>query len=106
MEVYEYMVGIGFILLSFIVVIALLVWGISYTRKNLNEVRSKKYRAAAFLCTLGLIFSISFVLGAKRFSDNIDVTIIWMILSTGLLFSSAVTFAISFINEYSRRENE
>lgn len=99
------MLGVWFIILAFLFVISLLIWGIAYTRRNLNKARPIKYRAAAILTALGFIFSIGFVLGAKKYSQNIDVTIVWMILSTGLLFSAAVTLAIGFLNEYTRREN-
>ncbi|MBO0992511.1 hypothetical protein [Bacillus sp. SD088] len=92
------LLGILAIIGSFLFVILSFIWGFIDIRKNRDQEKWKKYRVAAFLFTIGFILSVGYVLVAKRF-DNIDLTISWMLLSSGFLISSAGIFATGLLSQ-------
>ncbi|GIN58475.1 hypothetical protein [Lederbergia ruris] len=93
------MLGILLIIGSFLLVILSFIWGFIDIRKNRHQENWKKYRVAAFLFTIGFILSVGYILVAKKFNDNMDLTISWMFLSSGFLISSAGIFAIGYLSQ-------
>jgi len=91
--------GFVMIIISFILVGVLSVWGVKYTRKNIHESRDKKYKVAKILFAAGLVLSISYIIFAKSFSQNIDLVISWLMLATGCFFAAALSFFIGYSNE-------
>ncbi|KRG11656.1 hypothetical protein [Lederbergia galactosidilytica] len=93
------MLGILFIIGSLLLVILSFIWGIKDIRKNRDQEKQKKYRVPAFLFTIGFILSAGYIVGAKRFNDNMDLTMSWMLLSSGFLISAAGIFAIGHLSQ-------
>lgn len=97
------LIGLGVIIFSFILVGVLALWGIKYTRKNINADRKKKFKVAKNLLVVGVILSIGYIIFAKKLSSNVDFVISWLMLATGCFFASGLAFFIGYYNE---RENE
>ena len=81
---------------ALLVLAAGLAWGIMYTRRNTEEERSIKYRAAAIFFIFGFILAAGFIFGAKTYSKNIDITLSWLLLAMGSFFNAALLFFIGF----------
>lgn len=96
------LIGLSAIIFSFVLVGLLALWGVKYTRKNMNADRKKKFKVATNLLLVGIILSALYIIFAKKFSTNIDVVISWILLATGCFFASGLAF---FIGYYTEREN-
>lgn len=93
------LIGLGVIILSFVLVGVLALWGVKYTRRNMNADRRKKFKAAKNLLLIGIILSALYIIFAKKFSANLDFVISWILLATGCFFASGLAFFIGYYNE-------
>ncbi len=93
------LIGLGIIFISFLLVGVLTLWGVRYTRKNIHEDRKKKFKAAKNLLLLGIIIAVGYIIFAKKFSQNIDFVISWILFASGCFSASGLAFFIGFYNE-------
>ncbi|MBD8006603.1 hypothetical protein [Bacillus norwichensis] len=93
------LIGLGVMIVSFILVGVLAIWGVKYTRKHIQADRKKKFTAAKNLLLLGIIIAASYIIFAKKFSHNIDLVISWILLASGCFFASGLAFFIGYYNE-------
>lgn len=92
-------VGLGIIILSFLLVGVLSFWAVRYTRRNLHQDGKKKYIAARNLLIAGIILFAGYIIFAKKVSYNIDLVISWILLASGCFFASGLAVLIGYNNE-------
>ncbi|GIN92911.1 hypothetical protein J6TS1_33830 [Siminovitchia terrae] len=96
------LIGLGVMIVSFILVGVLAIWGVKYTRRHIHEDRKKKFAAAKNLLLLGIVVAVGYIIFAKKFSHNIDLVMSWILLASGCFFASGLAF---FIGYYHEKEN-
>lgn len=96
--------GIWLIILSLLLLVFSVYWGVTYTKRHIDEHWKQKYKWAFILFISGVVLSVSYMMKAKKLIHNIDLVISWFFLSTGLLFSASLSFFIGYYHDVSKKK--
>ena len=98
--------GIWMIIVAFIIIIVSTILGIYFTKKYQKEDDKKKYVPITLIISTAIALSAGYVFGAKRYSENIDLVISWLILAMGLYFSAGIIFFTSFLSSVIKADED
>ncbi|MFS0646692.1 hypothetical protein [Siminovitchia sp. 179-K 8D1 HS] len=88
--------GLWAMVLSFLIVGALTIWGVKQTKRNIQK--GKTYATGSVLFLAGVALGIGFVIFAKRLT-SLDWIISWLILATGCMAAASIALLIGFYSE-------